>query len=79
MRYAPATFGSKAHGSSRTSTNTCSSGNLPHSSKRASCLLLSIPKCERYLEGRLARIEEQLGIVDRLAQANELPDAILTD
>jgi len=36
-------------------------------------------ECERYLEGRLALLEEQLGIVDRLAQANELPDAILTD
>jgi len=35
--------------------------------------------CERYLEGRLALLEEQLSIVDRLAQANELPDAILTD
>ena len=35
--------------------------------------------CERYLERRLALLEEQLGIVDRLAQANELPDVILTD
>ena len=31
--------------------------------------------CERYLEGRLALLEEQLGIVDRLAQANELTDS----
>lgn len=35
--------------------------------------------CERYLKGRLDTLNDQLQSVDRLAAANDLPDAILTD
>jgi TnpA family transposase len=35
--------------------------------------------CERYLNGRLETLNAQLQIVDQLAAANDLPDAILTD
>jgi TnpA family transposase len=34
--------------------------------------------CERYLESRLAVLQEQLATVERLAAANELPDAAIT-
>lgn len=34
--------------------------------------------CEQYLRERLALLEEQLGVVNRLAANNELPDAIVT-
>ena len=34
--------------------------------------------CERYLESRLAVLQEQLTAVERLAAANELPDAAIT-
>jgi hypothetical protein len=35
--------------------------------------------CERFLEGRLALLEHELATVERLAAANELPDAAITD
>jgi TnpA family transposase len=35
--------------------------------------------CERYLKGRLHTLNDQLLLVDQLAAANDLPDAILTD
>ena len=35
--------------------------------------------CERYLEARLETLNAQFQIVDQLAAANDLPDAILTD
>jgi TnpA family transposase len=35
--------------------------------------------CEQYLHDQLTLLEEQLGIVNRMAAANDLPDAILTD
>jgi TnpA family transposase len=34
--------------------------------------------CERFLEGRLALLERELATVERLAAANELPDAAIT-
>jgi Tn3 transposase DDE domain len=36
-------------------------------------------ECEAYLLARLSLLEQQLGSVDRMAAANDLPDAILTD
>jgi TnpA family transposase len=35
--------------------------------------------CDQYLQDRLDLLEEQLATVNRLALANELPDAIITD
>ncbi len=35
--------------------------------------------CERFLEARLTVLQEQLATVERLAAANELPDAAITD
>ena len=37
------------------------------------------PDCDQYLHERLQLLEEQLCTVNRLALANELPDAIITD
>ena len=37
------------------------------------------PDCDQYLHERLHLLEEQLATVNRLALANELPDAIITD
>ncbi len=37
------------------------------------------PDCDQYLHDRLLLLEEQLAKVNRLALANELPDAIITD
>jgi len=37
------------------------------------------PDCDQYLHDRLTLIEQQLATVNRLALANELPDAIFTD
>ena len=34
--------------------------------------------CERFLEARLAVLERELATVERLAAANELPDATIT-
>jgi hypothetical protein len=34
--------------------------------------------CERFLDARLAVLQEQLATVERLAAANELPDAAIT-
>ena len=43
-------------------------------------LPLSInPDCDQYLDARLELLEEQLARVSRLALANELPDAIITE
>jgi TnpA family transposase len=36
-------------------------------------------ECESYLHAQLSLLEQQLGSVDRMAAANDLPDAILTD
>jgi Domain of unknown function (DUF4158) len=36
-------------------------------------------ECERYLHDRLSLLGDQLGLVNRMAAANDLPDAILTD
>ena len=35
--------------------------------------------CEQYLHDRVTLLKEHLGLVDRMAAANDLPDAILTD
>ena len=35
--------------------------------------------CDRYLDGRLQSLEEQLATVERLASANDLPEAIITE
>jgi len=37
------------------------------------------PDCDEYLANRIKLLEEQLSTVNRLALANELPDAIITD
>ena len=37
------------------------------------------PDCEQYLHDRLHLLEDQFAIVNRLALADELPDAIITD
>ena len=34
--------------------------------------------CDQYLEGRLSLLGQQLALVNRLAAANELPDAVIT-
>ena len=47
--------------------------------KLASELPLAVDTdCEQYLQGRLSLLEQQLATVNRLAAANELPDAIIT-
>ena len=35
--------------------------------------------CDQYLHGRLALLEQQLATVNRMAAANDLPDAIITE
>ncbi len=35
--------------------------------------------CEQYLHERLTLLESQLATVNRIAAANELPDAIITE
>jgi TnpA family transposase len=48
--------------------------------KKAEALPVAVnPDCDQYLHDRLHLLEEQLKIVSRLAVANELPDAIITD
>lgn len=48
--------------------------------KQAKELPIAInPDCEQYLHDRLTLLEQQLATVNRLALANELPDAIFTD
>jgi TnpA family transposase len=37
------------------------------------------PDCDEYLNGRLKLLEQQLATVNRLAQADELPDAAITE
>ena len=47
--------------------------------KQANQLSLAVATdCEQYLNERLTQLETQLAIVNRMAQANELPDAIIT-
>jgi TnpA family transposase len=47
--------------------------------KRASGLPLAVDTdCDRYLHDRLGLLEHQLATVNRLAAANDLPDAIIT-
>jgi len=47
--------------------------------KLASQLPLAVDTdCEQYLQGRLSLLKQQLATVNRLAAANELPDAIIT-
>ena len=47
--------------------------------KLASQLPLAVDTdCEQYLQSRLSLLEQQLATVNRLATANELPDAIIT-
>ena len=41
-------------------------------------LPLAVTDCEQYLHERLQLLEQQLATVSRLAQANELPDAVIT-
>ncbi len=48
--------------------------------KQTKSLPLAInPNCNEYLDERLQILEEQLSVAAQLAQANELPDAILTE
>jgi len=48
--------------------------------QQANALPIAVnPDCDQYLHDRLQLLEEQLATVNRLALANELPDAILTD
>jgi TnpA family transposase len=48
--------------------------------KQAKALPVAVnPDCEQYLHDRLQLLEQQLSTVNRLALANELPDAIITD
>jgi len=47
--------------------------------KQANQLPLAVATdCEQYLNERLTQLETQLATVNRMAQANELPDAIIT-
>ena len=48
--------------------------------KKAGALPVAVnPDCDQHLHDRLHLLEEQLATVSRLALANELPDAIITD
>ncbi|MCO6434891.1 Tn3 family transposase, partial [Nitrosomonas nitrosa] len=48
--------------------------------KQAKALPVAVnPDCGQYLHNRLQLLEQQLTTVNRLALANELPDAIITD
>jgi TnpA family transposase len=48
--------------------------------KQSKMLQIAVnPDCDQYLHDRLHQLEQQLTTVNRLAQANELPDAIITD
>jgi TnpA family transposase len=48
--------------------------------KQSKALQIAVnPDCDQYLHDRLHQLEQQLTTVNRLAQANELPDAIITD
>jgi len=50
------------------------------SMKLASALPLAITTdCDAYLQGRLLMLEKQLAAVNRMATANDLPDAIITE
>ena len=47
--------------------------------KLASQLPLAVATdCDQYLRERLSLLEQQLALVNRLAAADELPDAIIT-
>lgn len=48
--------------------------------KQAKALPIPVnPDCNQYLQERLHLLEEQLATVNRLALANQLPDAVITD
>ncbi|MCE2969710.1 MAG: Tn3 family transposase [Burkholderiales bacterium] len=48
--------------------------------KQAAALPLTVPTdCEQYLSERLSLLERQLATVDKLAAADDLPDAIITE
>ena len=48
--------------------------------RQASTLPLAVTSdCDRYLDERLLLLGEQLGTVERLASANDLPEAIITE
>ena len=48
--------------------------------KRTDSLPLAVTTdCEQYLDDRLRLLEQRLDAVNRLAAANELPDAIITE
>ncbi len=50
------------------------------SMKLASALPLAVTTdCDTYLQGRLLLLEKQLAAVNRMATANDLPDAIITE
>jgi len=50
------------------------------SMKLASALPLAVTTdCDAYLQGRLLMLEKQLAAVNRMATANDLPDAIITE
>ena len=50
------------------------------SMKLASALPLAVTTdCDTYLQGRLLLLEKQLALANRMATANNLPDAIITD
>ncbi len=72
-------LGSRARGSSATSTTTCCRPrSSPHSSASRPCPWRST-RTATSTEERLQLLDEQLATVTRLAKDNELPDAILTE
>lgn len=51
-----------------------------HALKQASCLPVAVvTDCNQYLQERLVALEQQLVMVNRLAEADELPDAVIKD
>lgn len=47
--------------------------------KKAELPLAVNPNCEEYLQERMQLLEDRLTRVDRMAQANELPDAVINE
>ncbi len=69
----------RGRASSRTSRTACAAAKFA-SLKQASELPLAVATdCNRYLNDRLTLLETQLATVNRMATANELPDAIITE
>ncbi|GHL29100.1 hypothetical protein ECZU25_59130 [Escherichia coli] len=76
---ARATSGCRVHASSRTSRTTGTAEKFT-SLKQSSELPLAVATdCEQYLHERLTLLEAQLATVNRMAAANDLPDAIITE